>query len=226
MPTIDSFLSELVAGQVSALDQALLTSCPVAVVPAKNSFIALNAPGRRLLLAKDGIYLEGRSHVLSCRFRIAECALPFGSITPDVSLLGEPLARSVFDQLAEMAIAAHPKEMAALVVRDADGSDRVHVPTQRGVVGQVSYDDAQVDEMRLVFDVHSHGPFANTFSSTDDLSDRSRIGPHISLLFGFCESRLSLRFDARICMGAHLPSVSVSALGALFDPNPTRPLGD
>lgn len=217
MMPVDAFLDRLVAGQVSALDQAMLASCPVAVVPGTSPFVPLDAPGRRLLLAKDGVYLEGRSHVLSCRIRLTQCALPFGTLTQDVALVGQPMPRAIFERLAGMALAAHPNEMAAVVVRDPDGTDRTHVPEQRGTVGAVNYDDSEVDETRLVFDAHSHGPFDSVFSTTDDFSDRSRIGPHISLLFGNCQSPSSLRVAARICLGGHLSAIGVEALGALFD---------
>lgn len=219
----DSTMAALVAGTATALDSALLSASPVAVVPGHSPFVPLDSPGRRILLARDGVYLEARSAVLWCRFRLASCALPFGPLTAlngsttALALIGGPLGRSVFDRLATLAEMAHPNEMAALVVREDDGSDRIHVPAQTGRLGAVSYNDADTTESRLLLDVHSHGPFPASFSATDNASDRSRIGPHISLLFGHCESGATLRFAARLCVGSHLIALDHRMLAALIE---------
>ena len=221
---VESVLSSLVAGSASVLDSAMLAACPVAIVPGQpGDFVALISPGRRVLLAHDGVYLEARSQVLSCRVRLAECDLPFGPLTQDVTLIdGRPIARSVFDQLTHMALHAHPNEMAALITRDESGADRLIVPNQTGTLGAVTYSDADVDESRLVSDAHSHGPFAAQFSGTDDQSDRSRIGPHVSLLFGNCHSREAVRIAARICVGSYLITLDQLALTSLFETDPAR----
>jgi PRTRC genetic system protein A len=224
MMIVESVLSQLVAGSATMLDSAMLTACPVAVVPGQpDDFVALASPGRRVLLAQDGVYLEARSGVLSCRVRLAACDLPFGATTQSVALVGgRPIERRVFDQLADMALRAHPNEMAAIITRDESGQDHIIVPRQTGSVGAVTYCDAEVDELQLVIDAHSHGPFKAAFSSTDDASDRSRIGPHVSLLFGTCESTASLRVSARLCVGSHLIDLDHAVLSSLFEMTPTR----
>lgn len=228
MTVFNSVLTQLIAGEACAVDAAMLAASPVAVVPGHSPFVPLDAPGRRVLLARDGVYLEARSDVLWCCLRLAECALPFGALMAEnpspihIKLVGAPLDRAVFDRLVSMAEVAHPKEMAALVVRDQDGHDHVHVPAQCGALGAVTYDDALIRESRLLIDAHSHGPYGHHFSSVDDASDRSRIGPHISVVFGHCESNTSLRFAARLCVGSYLIPLDQRTLGAIFLPNPAR----
>jgi len=93
--------------------------------------------------------------------------------------------------------------------------------------GHVSYSDEAVDPNTLVLDMHSHGHFGAAFSRTDDESDCSRPGPHLSLVFGKCESRSTLRGALRLCIAPYLLALPMAMLRAgQIDLATRRPDGD
>lgn len=190
---------------------------PLSAVPVDGAFAPLSEPGRRVLAAADGIYVEARSLALYVRQRVAEIALPYGAILPALALLHGPIPRVVFRGLKELALSAHPNEMAALVLADPSchGAYRVTTPDGSASTGSVRYDDTGYDENLLVIDAHSHGFHRAIFSATDDRSDRSRLGPHISVVFGACQDETSYETAVRVCIGPYLIPITLGALGAL-----------
>lgn len=201
------------------LDCATAVAMPLAAVPLDSEFQPLDAPGRRILCAQDGLYVEARSHVLYVRQRISKCVLPYGPLQPEVRLLHGRLPRDFYESLVSRSIRAFPKEMAALIALDDGQGGSGYVlwePNGSGTVGAVTYDDSTHDESMLVVDAHSHGPYEARFSVTDDASDQSRIGPHISLVFGQCESRSTAHVAARVCVGRYLIPLSHHAVQELF----------
>lgn len=208
--------SLVAADRVDALDGAVLAACPIAVAPLRGDLAPLSEPGRRFLLAADGVYLEARSQVLYARIQVARAALPFGPADFALEVIGGPIALIVLDEIIEAAIGAHPQEMARLVVRDADGTDTLVTPQQVGNGASVHYDDRAVDESRLLIDAHSHGLHAARFSTTDDASDRSRMGPHVSLVVGHCGNRFTSEVAARLCIGKYLVPISFTRIKDFF----------
>jgi len=204
--------------QPGPMDVATAAALPLVAMPLDGAFEPLPTPGRRLLVAHDGTYLEARSPALYVRVRLSEHDLPYGSIGPAITLSFGPIPRAIARQLKDMALAEHPNEMAALVVASdvTPGAYLLHQPVGRSTRGSVSYVDTGYDESLLVIDAHSHGHFGANFSSTDDCSDQSRIGPHVSLVFGHCATRAQCEISARVCVGRHLVPLSTACLEGLF----------
>jgi len=204
--------------QPGPLDMATQAALPLLAVPLDSPFEELAAPGRRILVAQDGLYLEARSPSMYVRVRLSEHQLPYGRIGDRINLASGPIPRAIARQLKDLALTAHPKEMAALVLScsASTGEYWVHQPCSTATGGSVSYLDRGYDESMLVLDVHSHGHYGACFSATDDLSDQSRIGPHISLVFGHCATREGCEISARVCIGSHLIPLSTSTLECLF----------
>lgn len=199
------------------LDLAAWAGMPLACVPLGAPFQPLTA-GQRLLVARDGLYLEAASPALYVRLRLASAPTVWGSIEPAITLVNGRIPRSLMMDLCTLSLEAHPKEMAALVLADADapGGYRLHRPDGVGHVGAVTYDDTAYAEGSLVVDAHSHGPYPSVFSATDDVSDRSRLEPHLSLVFGACGDRETLSVAARVCVGDYLIRLTDDQMGALI----------
>lgn len=187
------------------LDMAAWAGMPVACVPIGADFVPL-VIGQRLLVAKDGLYLEAASPVLYVRLRLSAVPTLWGETHPTIDLVHGKLPQSIISDLCELSLRAHPSEMAALVIADAGvpGAYRMHQPHGLGRVGAITYDDTAYPDGSLVVDAHSHGPYPAKFSSTDDDSDRSRLEPHISMVFGTCARAASLTVAARVCVGSYL----------------------
>ena len=196
------------AAQISALETATAAGLPVVLAPIDSPFEPLRDHGLRLVLASDGLYIEARSMRLYALRRIAACATPFGSVAPQLQLQAGPLPRSLLQTFSRMAESAHPRETAALAIsRDGSGYE-LHVPPAHAHTGRVTYDDTGYADEHLVFDLHSHGPYAAVFSGTDDASDVSRGVPHISIVLGYCESASTMEYAVRLCLGPYLLNLS------------------
>ena len=196
------------AAGISALETATAMGMPVALAPIDSAFVRLHESGLRLILASDGVYIEACSSRLYALRRVAPCATPFGSVAPQLLLRHGPLPRALLDRFSEMAQTAHPREAAALaIVRDGSGYE-LHIPPSNGQTGRITYDDTGYADDAMVFDLHSHGPYSAVFSATDDVSDRSRGVPHISMVLGHCGSASTIVCAARLCVGPYLLNLS------------------
>jgi len=198
------------------MDMATQAAMPLLAMPLDGMFEPLARHGRRILAAQDGMYLEAFSDALYVRLRLSQHSLPYGNVSPEIVLANGPIPRELARQLKALSLEAHPNEMAALVLADAAGGYSILKPEGSATHGSVSYADTGYDESKLVIDAHSHGHFGPAFSPTDDDSDRSRIGPHISLVFGHCASREGCEIAVRVCVGRYLIPISNAVLEGLF----------
>jgi PRTRC genetic system protein A len=210
-------MSLLATAEPGPLDRALQLGLPVVGMPLQGSFVPLTE-GRRLLVGKDGLYIEAASPALYVRLRVAEAFSPYGAVSETLVLRHGPIARSIAAEIAHAARAAHPMEMAALIVAEAgaSGGYRLIRPDASSSPGSVTYDDGGYDDALLVIDAHSHGAHDAFFSATDDVSDLSRMGPHISVVFGHCGPRDQLTVVARVCIGHYLIPIPADSLEGCF----------
>lgn len=203
----------MVAAVTAALDivaQATLPTFPVLHATALPPL----APGdRRLLIARDGAYFEARSLVLHVCVPLAAFPTPYAAVDAFVRPIHGPLSENDWGVLCTAAMEACPTEMTRLVVADAEGYSVIAPPVSSASAGHVTYDDADVPEGHLVIDAHSHGRGAAFFSSTDDLSDLSRTGLHVSVVFGRCGAGDRLEVCARVCAGNYLIPIPPRLLG-------------
>lgn len=202
----------------SPLDLGTSFALPVAVMPLEGVFAPLSHAGRRFVLARHGVYLEARSQALYVRLRVCEGYLPYGVCDESIEPVHGPLPMSIARELQRVALDANPLETAALVIADARASETyaVHVPAAHATAGSVTYDDAGYDPSMLVLDVHSHGSSNAFFSDTDNRSDSSRMGPHVSIVFGRCASSDSMVLCARVCIGNYLIDIPANVLEGMF----------
>lgn len=208
-------MTTIATNQPGPLDVAVLAAMPLAAVPLDGRFVALGT-GRRLLAARDGFYIEAANASLYVRWRIAACVTPWGPITDAIRLRHGPIPLSFAQQLGKAAREAHPREMAALVLAESDGAYSLRFPPSQATGASVSYSDADYAEDALVIDAHSHGQFPAIFSRMDDDSDRSRFGPHLSVVFGRCNPGGQIEYAVRLCVGDYLLPIPDATFEELF----------
>lgn len=196
----------------AALDVVALATLPTAPVFHATENPPL-APGeRRLLVARDGAYLEARSDALHVCLRIAAFRTPYAAQDEFVRCVHGPIPRHVWAGLCEAALAASPTEMARLVVATEGGYTLVEPPVSSAGSGHVTFDESLIEEGSLVIDAHSHGNGRAFFSGQDDQSDLTRTGPHISVVFGRCGAADRLELAARVCVPPYLLPINFALL--------------
>ena len=196
-------------------DVALFSSLPLLMAPRFGELPILAVGHKRLIAGDAGIFLEVRSPALHACLPIqrVDTPLPYGPITAFVSLAAGPVPTSFIHEAIERAVQACPNETALAVMLDPEGSGyRIEdVPIDSATPLSVRYAD-DLDDDRLVFDIHSHGVAAARFSAIDDTSDRSRRGPHIALVFGTCTIADTITLSARLCCAPYLLPLPVQSL--------------
>lgn len=189
-------------------DRVVFAQRPLVMVPRHGALAALDVGASRYLAAADGIYLEARSAHLYCCQRIGEAQLPFGAVTPALTLAGGALPAAMLTAVVERFRELAPQEAAAEVLMGADGRYELREPeTVSASPGHITLsDDADTDAR--VFDLHSHHDMAAYFSATDDASDRNRMGLYIALVIGRLQSRPVPEIAARVVCPPHLMEIA------------------
>lgn len=186
-------------------DIALQQSFPAVMVTLFDTLEPLQTDGERLLVAKNGLFLEIRRPWLRLVRRVGGfdvgTAIPYGTVTPDTQLLCGPVPPALVGQFADLARTSMPNEAGAWIVWHAgSGVFRLvrlvilshgasHLVYERPVLegGEV-----------LVMDCHSHGAAEAFFSRTDDADDRH--DTKLAFVLGHCGSdqpSMALRLCAK-----------------------------
>jgi len=181
------------------VEQVMALQKPIVPAPQFSALPPLAVGEQRYIAAKDGLYLEAKTHALHVCLKFANTPpMPFGDIKERVELAAGLLPASLFDAMCEHAVKHHPNEWAGVV--ELDAQQAVYTLTSLAVLEQseagVSYRREDVNYSRLVVDVHSHGNFAAGFSATDDACDIH--GVYFAVVLGHCQSPASITAVCRI----------------------------
>lgn len=200
-------------------DIATAIALPTFTAPEHSAFEPLADDGRRLVVAADGVYIECRSPAVYARLRITEGRFPYGHLEETIELIHGPLPRSLAKELMALSLAAHPNEMAALIVArpGLDGGYELLQPDASATGSSVSYADNGYEPGHLVIDAHSHGVHGAYFSGRDDESDLSRGGPHVSIVFGKCATNDGIELAVRVCLGSYFFPLAPADLQGIFE---------
>lgn len=185
--------------------RAMVDACPMVCVTPRTIHVPLDKPGKRWVMAGDGLYMEARSLSLHVMVRVSDHDSAFGKAVPFHRTINGRVPQDLLDECARLAVQGGVKETAALIHwNPEEGRYELTVPEMisAGPV-HVSYRDESKDEL-LVIDFHSHGHLPGYFSSTDDDSDNSRVGPYIAMVAGNCQSVETLNVCSRICLAPYL----------------------
>lgn len=191
------------------VDDAILAS-----VPLLPSLLAGNpdvqAGRKEYRAARDGVYLRAASRAMQITSRVAECALPYGPIESSIKLTNGPVPIALLHSFVAAAEADRHIEIAG-VIETFNSGYRLRLLVPESATGaSVTYDDDQVDDERLVIDLHSHGQHKAQFSSQDNDSDLSRRGPYLAMVVGECG--VANLIAARVVAPPHLIDTSINSL--------------
>jgi PRTRC genetic system protein A len=190
---------------LSPLDTAIQTACPIIPAPHQGALPEFMGYGKRLIATASGIVLESRSPALHIRLRVEtfNAPLPYGEVDEFIRPAHGPIPARLFHEFLELAIAARPSETAAVIVATPSGYalDQPQITSATG--GSVSYID-ELDDDRIVVDIHSHGMGRAFFSGTDDASDLSRRGPYLAVVAGYAAKREEIPLVLRAVSAPYL----------------------
>lgn len=171
-------------------DAALFAALPHVLVPRYGKLEEIE-PGRsRLLLARDGLYLEARTNVLHTRVLAAAMpGLPYGPIEPLLIAPQIEEARELIAECPDRAKKSLPNEWAGLIVRVEGRMQLIEPETLGSGPAHIRYRSTGIDPLDILVDLHSHGRMGAFFSQTDDADDLVSPAPtSIALVFGRLEA--------------------------------------
>lgn len=173
-------------------DLLLQSHLPTLMVPRFEALPSLLENHSRLLMAKDGLWIEAKTAWGAFIKRIFESPrpLPYGSIKEKTTLLSGPIPMRFLARFVTQADESGQEglETAAWIVWSAvQGWQYLELELLAQNVGSVMFRWPELDpETSLVLDMHSHGRGPAFFSKTDDLSDQGTA--HFSLVVGNCRT--------------------------------------
>jgi PRTRC genetic system protein A len=190
---------------MNAADSVLQRSFPTVMVPRLEPVAPMEVFGERLLIAKNGVFLEVNQPWFSLVRRIAAysvaTAIPYGDVTESTHLICDRVPEALIGEFARMARAASPNETGAWIVWNAATTQFRFAPVTilSHTPSALRYEPPALEagEVRVV-DCHSHGLHPAYFSSTDDADDQHEI--KFALVIGNCTSHtpsMALRLCAK-----------------------------
>jgi PRTRC genetic system protein A len=192
-------------------DVAVAAVTPILPMPRHGPLPPLACGAKRLLAAGDGLYLEALTPALDLCWPLAPVPTPYGPLAARLRT-HSPIDRHLLATVLQAAKATPEREIAAAICRRADGRGHeiVWPPIQSSGAGHVTYRD-EIDDDRLVLDIHSHGRGAAFFSRQDDTSDLSRRGPYLAAVIGRCD-RAEAEITFRLVCAPYLIPLDVADL--------------
>jgi len=192
-------------------DAALQQTCPCASMPMFGALPELGA-GQRMLLGRNGVFLQMRTPWLDCTTRVGQLAerlpLPYGDVEERIAFSFGAIPIRLLQGFIEAARAALPDEVAGALIYDEHEqtlSLRIHegLDVSRS---HVRYRIADLSEGEaLAVDLHSHGRLGAFWSADDDRDDN---GVRVCGVFGNVD-RAAPTAEFRLVLNGHyvpLPS--------------------
>lgn len=163
-------------------DIALQSAMPTVMAPRFSPLDELDLPGRRLVMAENGTWLETRREWLYSRLQVGQpcpVPLPYGQVTEALRFSFGKLPRAIIAQFIEHAREQLPNECAARVIWNSHTSQ--WTLKRRDDVISVSPGHVNMhlpplgEREHLIMDLHSHGITEAFFSRTDNKDDRGEV---------------------------------------------------
>jgi PRTRC genetic system protein A len=189
------------AADHSAVDDALLRTQPVvAVPPSGEPPWPANVTGTRLLVARNGIFLDACSPVLRILLKIGDYGqplappgnMPYGEVAADPQridwLVAQPPKALLLDAFIRQARREWPHETAAWIIYNQIAQNWRIQPSQIVTSSEHHLRYRPPAVLRgdvLACDIHSHGELPAFFSAADDEDDRADSGAvKLSVVYG------------------------------------------
>jgi PRTRC genetic system protein A len=201
---------------VNRLDEIIQTEFPTVMVPRHEALSPLQEGKTRLLMARDGLYIEANQPWgrLVKRLWPAPRPLPYGEVEEidtfrnaiDAVSRSEIMVR-VMKEAAQYAESG--KEWMGLVLYEQESGEFLYRPLDfDSTQTSVDYRKAKLRGASVTVDVHSHGKIAAGFSPKDDRDDAG--GVRIAVVLGnYRREQGQVKFDyvVRYCVqGFFLPA--------------------
>lgn len=155
-------------------DQLVLDQLPAVMVPPTSVLPRLDKNGQRLLMAREGTYLEVRRDWL---YAVRRCAtfreglqVPYGRVLETIELAGRTVPRDLIEAFIAEARFVSPLEIGGIVTYDtASGEWALRMSRSvSATAAALSYEIAPLGRAeRRVVDIHSHGESAAFVSEKD-----------------------------------------------------------
>jgi PRTRC genetic system protein A len=159
---------------------ALLATCPVLPVPPFGALEPLEREGQRLLVAKNGVFVEVLTSWMHAIQRAGELhpglPVPYGAVEPLLVFSFGHIRRELLEQFLAEGRAALPNETAGALIYNGDSRTLrlvMHPPLRQGPVRVQAELPRLPRNERLAIDLHTHGHFPAEFSARDDRDDQS-----------------------------------------------------
>lgn len=184
-------------------DETLQRSMPSVMVPAREPVTKMTGFGERLLIAKNGVFIEIYRPWIRMVRRIApyivETAIPYGEVTEATELLCGKVPPAMIGEFLRLSRAALPNETAGWIIWDQRSLKFRFAAAQllEHSPDALRYERPVLEPSEvLVVDCHSHGASVAFFSPTDNEDDAHCV--KFALVAGNCNRSVpSLRL--RLC---------------------------
>lgn len=160
--------------------------------------------------AANGLFVRTATPALRVCLPVARASLPYAPMKGSIVPANGPVPRALLDQFMTWAADCPDLEIAAVIETHGAGYRLRRLDHDSNGAAHVSYDDRQVNDDALVFDLHSHGQLPGFFSAQDDQSDLSRRGPYLAGVVGHCGVTNDLAL--RLVLPPYLHTVTVGDL--------------
>lgn len=183
-------------------DRAIAGQSPVLIQPHFEALPPLDIGHHRYLFAKEGVFLEAKTHALYACVQISQFIQPspFGSCQEKISLTGGLIPELFMAEVFSQAVNASPNEYACLIMFDPDSGHYKKLEPECFSHGHdhIIYDNQHHDPLYLGLDLHTHGDGKPYFSKTDNQDDLS--GIHLSTVLGYCHESSCIKAITRLCV--------------------------
>lgn len=170
-------------------DAVLFRATPTFMAPRFGKLEPPSDGSHRFVVGHDGLYLEARNAWMEFRMRLAGSvhSLPYGIVREGFFLRHGPIPQDLLERASNHARDVAPNEWAGLILF-VEGQYHLIEPALLvcSPTG-LRYDTADIDQTRIVVDLHSHGDSHAYFSKTDDSDDRNG-GIVLAGVLGNCRS--------------------------------------
>ena len=188
---------------MNVFDETLQRSMPSVMVPTREPVERLTAFGERLLIAKNGVFIEIYRPWIRLVRQIAaffvHTAIPYGEMAESTELLCGKVPATAIGEFVSLARAALPNETAGWIIWNQASREFRFAPAQliEHSPSSLQYERPVLESSEmLVVDCHSHGSDVAFFSPTDDEDDAHCM--KFALVVGNCNRSVpSLRL--RLC---------------------------
>lgn len=162
--------------QLNHFDQLLQASRPTVMMPLHSELSPLQEDGERILIGKNGIFMEFRRPWLKACVKIQgplPVSVPYGPVTEYIELLCGTPPSELLNTFLAWSREAFPIECGAILTWKPGGRWNLRqVESTSASAAHLEFVRPPLDpDEHLIVDIHSHGAYDAHFSHTDNVQD-------------------------------------------------------